>query len=40
MNNFLIIAVEKLLTYKTPDKIVKYINADLIIQNPPYNGKK
>jgi hypothetical protein len=40
MNNFLIIAVDKLLTYKTPDSIVKYINLQLIIQNPPYNVKK
>lgn len=38
--NFLKVAVDELLTYRTPKKIVDYIEAEkmkAIIGNPPYN---
>ena len=38
--NFLKVAVDELLTYRTPQKIVDYIEAEkmkAIIGNPPYN---
>ncbi len=39
MNNFLAIALEKLLVYKTPQNIIDYIKKhenDFLIKNPPY----
>ena len=42
MSNFLKEAVDKLFIYKTPKKIIKYIEKhkhDYLIQNPPYDNK-
>jgi hypothetical protein len=38
-NNFLIHAVNELLTYKTPDKVIEFIKSEevkIIILNPPF----
>jgi hypothetical protein len=39
MKHFLKEAIE-LLNYKTPKAIIKFIQAETIIGNPPYNTKK
>jgi len=36
MKHYLTEAVEKLIIYKTPEKILKIIERDLLIKNPPY----
>jgi hypothetical protein len=39
MNNFLKTALDKLFTYTTPKTVVKYIETNLLIQNPPFKTK-
>ncbi len=40
MNNFLKTALDKLFTYTTPKPVVKYIETNFLIQNPPFKAKK
>ncbi len=43
MSNFLAIAVSKLFEYKTPSKVIDFINAEKAksaIGNPPFKVKK
>ena len=40
MSQFLKQAVDKLFIYKTPKAIIKHIESDLIIKNPPYDVRK
>lgn len=37
MKHYLIKAVETVTIYKTPKKIVEFIQREILIQNPPYN---
>lgn len=37
MKHYLIKAVESVMTYKTPKKIMEFIQKEILIQNPPYN---
>jgi len=42
-NNFLAVAVDELLTYRTPKRVVEIVKkerAKLIIINPPFKSKK
>ena len=39
MANFLKTALDKLFTYKTPKTVVKYIETNYLIQNPPFKTK-
>jgi hypothetical protein len=40
MKHYLIEAVDKLPIYKTPEKILKYIEMQIIIKNLPYDTKR
>lgn len=43
MKHYLTEAVDALPIYKTPEKIIDYIEKhknDFLIKNPPYNGNK
>jgi len=35
--NFLTDAVDYLTTYKTPEKVIDYVNTNLMLQNAPYD---
>lgn len=39
MKHYLTEAVLKLIIYKTPENILKTIERDLLIKNPPYKNK-
>jgi uracil-DNA glycosylase len=42
-SNFLKKVLDELFVYKTPQKIIAYVDKhkyDCLIQNPPYNGNK
>ena len=39
MANFLKAALDKLFTYTTPKPVVKYIETNSLIQNPPFKTK-
>ena len=39
MNNFLKTALDKVLTYETPEAIVKYMEMQSAIGNPPWKKK-
>ena len=39
MNDFLKTALDKLFTYTTPKTVVKYIETNCLIQNPPFKTK-
>ena len=39
MKNYLKEAVEAVTIYKTPKEILKFIQMDVIIKNPPYEPK-
>ena len=40
MANFIKTAFDKLFTYTTPKPVVKYIETNFLIQNPPFKSKK
>ena len=37
MKHYLIKAIEAITIYKTPKKIMEFIQREILIKNPPYN---